>query len=53
MEFMKMKTSINNNQYFYDYIIEVLTISKIGKLFSKDPYALENYDKLEKSRWTH
>lgn len=43
-----MKTSINNNQYFYDYIIEVLTISKIGKLFSKDPYALENYDKLEK-----
>ena len=43
-----MKKSINNNQYFYDYIIEVLTISKIGKLFSKDPYALENYDKLEK-----
>lgn len=43
-----MKKSKDNNQYFYDYIIETLSICKIGKLFSKDPYALENYDKLEK-----
>ena len=43
-----MKQSKDNSQYFYDYIIETLSICKIGKLFSKDPYALENYDKLEK-----
>lgn len=33
---------------FYDYVIKVLSICKIGKLFSTDPYALENYDELEK-----
>lgn len=33
---------------FYDYVIKVLSIAKIGKLFSKDPYALENYEELEK-----
>lgn len=35
------------NQY-YDFIIKVLSIAKIGKVFSKDPYALDNYNELEK-----
>ncbi|MFA6755238.1 MAG: NUDIX domain-containing protein [Bacilli bacterium] len=35
-------------QEFYDYIIKVLSIAKIGLVFSKDPYALDNYDQLEK-----
>lgn len=35
-------------QYFYDYIIKVLSIAKVGKLFSKDEYALDNYDQLQK-----
>ena len=43
---------MKNNDFkyinFYDYVIKVLSICKIGKLFSKDPYALENYDELEK-----
>lgn len=33
---------------FYDYVIKVLSICKIGKIYSTDPYALENYDELEK-----
>lgn len=33
---------------FYDYVMKVLSIAKIGKLFSKDPYALENYEELER-----
>lgn len=43
---------MKNNDFkyinFYDYVIKVLSICKIGKLFSTDPYALENYDELEK-----
>ncbi len=37
-----------NQLYFYDYIIQVLSIAKIGLVFSKDPYALKNYEKLQK-----
>lgn len=33
---------------FYDYVIKVLSICKIGKIFSTDPYAIENYTELEK-----
>lgn len=40
-----MKNSIDS---YYEYIIKVLSVAKIGKLFSKDPYALENYDEIEK-----
>ena len=35
-------------QEFYNYIIKVLSISKIGLVFSKDPYALSNYEQIEK-----
>ena len=35
-------------QEFYNYIIKVLSISKIGLVFSKDPYALSNYTQIEK-----
>ena len=44
------KRSMGNNpkyEYFYDYIIKVLSVAKVGKLFSKDPYALDNYNQLE------
>lgn len=36
---------INN---FLDFIIKVQSISKIGLLYSKDPYAIENYEALNK-----
>lgn len=32
----------------YKFITKVQSIAKIGKIFSKDPYALENYEELEK-----
>lgn len=31
----------------YQFIIKVQAISKIGLLFSKDPYAIENYEELQ------
>ncbi len=31
----------------YKFITKVQSIAKIGKLFSQDPYALENYEELE------
>lgn len=33
-------------QEFYDFIVKVHSIAKIGLTFSKDPYALENYQQL-------
>lgn len=33
---------------FYDYVIKVLSICKIGRIYSTDPYAIENYTELEK-----
>lgn len=33
---------------YIDFILKVQEISKIGKLYSKDPYAIENYEELEK-----
>lgn len=43
---------MKNNDFkytnYYDFVIKVLSIAKIGKLFSKDAYALENYDELER-----
>ncbi len=33
---------------FEQFVTKILSVSKIGKLFSKDPYALENYEELEK-----
>lgn len=34
-------------QQYYDFIIKVLSISKIGLVFSKDPYAIDNYLELQ------
>ncbi|WP_423363827.1 NUDIX hydrolase N-terminal domain-containing protein [Mycoplasma sp. P36-A1] len=31
-----------------EYILRMQAIAKIGKTFSQDPYALENYDEIEK-----
>ena len=33
-------------QEFYNYIIKVLSISKIGMIYSSDPYALDNYKQI-------
>lgn len=35
-------------QEFYDFVVRVHTIAHIGKTFSTDPYALENYTELQK-----
>lgn len=32
----------------YDYIIKIQSIAKIGLLFSKDPYAITNYEEINK-----
>jgi 8-oxo-dGTP diphosphatase len=42
MEGMKRK----NNLAFYEFIMKVHAISKIGLTYSQDPYALENYEEL-------
>ena len=36
---------MENNKYqnFYDYLIKMLSIAKIGLTYSTDPYALDNY----------
>lgn len=31
---------------FYDFVVKVHSIAKIGLIYSKDPYALENYKEL-------
>ena len=30
----------------YDYIVKIQSIAKIGLVFSKDPYALTNYQQI-------
>lgn len=37
----------NDKIYFYDYLIKVLSIAKIGLTYSKDGYALKDYKALE------
>ena len=46
----KSKEELERNKFdhYYDFIIKVLSIAKIGRVFSKDPYALDNYGELEK-----
>lgn len=34
------------NREFYDYLIKIQSIAKIGLVFSKDPYALTNYQQI-------
>lgn len=36
-----------NKENLYDYLIKIQAITKIGLLFSKDPYALKNYEELQ------
>ena len=43
-----MEQNKNKYQEFYNYIIKMLSIAKIGKVFSTDPYALDNYNQIEK-----
>jgi len=45
---MKLKNKGEKYFNFYDYVIKVLSICKIGKIYSTDPYAIENYTELEK-----
>lgn len=37
----------DEKEYFYNYLVKVLSISKIGLTFSKDPYAMENYKEVQ------
>jgi 8-oxo-dGTP diphosphatase len=50
----KTKEELENEKFqqYYDFIIKVLSIAKIGLVFSKDPYALDNYQELEKLSMT-
>lgn len=44
-----METLLSNNmqfQEFYDFVVKVHSIAKIGLTYSTDPYALENYQEL-------
>jgi len=45
----KTKEELENEKFaqFYDFIIKVLSIAKVGLVFSKDPYAVDNYHQLE------
>lgn len=35
-----------DSKYFYDFLIKVQSIAKIGLIYSKDPYALTNYQEI-------
>lgn len=35
-----------NKKYFYDFVVKMQAISKIGLLYSSDDYALENYQQI-------
>lgn len=35
------------DEYFYDYLLKILSIAKIGLVFSKDEYALQNYKEIQ------
>lgn len=35
-------------QEFYDFVVKVHSIAKIGLTYSKDPYAIDNYNELNK-----
>lgn len=34
------------NKQFYDFLIKVQSIAKMGLVYSKDPYALDNYNEI-------
>ena len=35
-----------DSKYFYDFLVKIQSIAKIGLKFSKDPYALSNYQEI-------
>lgn len=35
-----------DSKYIYDYILKIQSIAKIGLVYSKDPYALTNYQEI-------
>ncbi len=35
-----------DSKYFYDFLVKIQSISKIGLIYSKDPYALTNYQEI-------
>ena len=37
----------NEKQYFYDYLIKMLSIAKIGLTYSRDGYALVDYKEIQ------
>ena len=41
------KEFLDKYSEFYNYIIKMLSIAKIGLVFSTDPYALDNYKQIE------
>src|SRR5574344_848556 len=38
-----------DKKYFYDYLVKMSSIAKIGLVFSKDPYAIENYQQVQEA----
>ena len=35
-----------DSKYFYDFLLKIQSIAKIGLVYSKDPYALTNYQEI-------
>lgn len=35
-----------DSKYFYDFLIKIQSIAKIGLIYSKDPYAITNYQEI-------
>lgn len=43
---MQYNVKVSKNMTIEQFVVKVISIAKIGKKFSKDPYALENYEEL-------
>lgn len=35
-----------DSKYFYDFLVKIQSIAKIGLIYSKDPYAISNYTEI-------
>lgn len=35
-----------DSKYFYDFLVKIQSIAKIGLIYSKDPYAISNYKEI-------
>lgn len=38
---------MENNKFFYDYLLKMLSIAKIGLVYSTDEYAINNYKEVQ------